>query len=173
MMHDPEGSAQGGLRLGRAFPVSTVGGTFNTLHAGHIEYLTIALAISDFVHISLTSDSYAAALKSYEVRPFDVRWKEIESFIASVGAIDRFALHRLDSGEQLADFVLGTCLNVAVVEPYYLDMFQELNVRRRALSESEYCILLKPRTRVSGVEVSSTAIQELPAVTGGCGPGRG
>jgi len=144
-----------------AFPVSTVGGTFHALHRGHKEYLEIALAISDFVHVSVTSDRYAATLKSYEVQPFDVRCKEIGSFLASVSAGERFVLHKLDSEGELREFIFKTCLDVAVIEPRYLDLFQELNALRRASDMNEYCILLKPRSRVGGVEVSSTTLQAL------------
>jgi len=148
-------------RNAAAFPVSTVGGTFHALHRGHKEYLKIALAISDFVHVSVTSDRYAANLKSYEVQPFDVRCKEIGSFLASVGAGERFVLHRLESEGELREFVLKTRLDVAVIEARYLKLFQELNSFRRASGVKEYCILLKPRSRVAGVEVSSTTLQAL------------
>jgi cytidyltransferase-like protein len=149
------------IKNAAAFPVSTVGGTFHALHRGHKEYLKIALEISDFVYVSVTSDHYAASLKSYEVQPFDVRCKEIGSFLASVGADERFVLHKLESEDELREFVFKTCLDVAVIEPRYLDLFQELNAFRRVSGADEYCILLKPRSRVGGVEVSSTKLQAL------------
>jgi pantetheine-phosphate adenylyltransferase len=151
-----------GLRNTRVFPVSTVGGTFNTLHLGHVDYLKIALAISDIVHISMTSDRYAAALKSYEVRPFDVRLKELKSFLESMEAINRTMVHCLESRRHLTTFIMEAEFNVAVVEPRYFKLFQKLNDRRKTLNLQEYCILLKPRTRLGGVEISSTALQGYP-----------
>lgn len=142
--------------------MATAGGTFNTFHEGHKEYLKIALGISDVVHISVTSDEFARSLKSYHVRPYDVRCKELEVFLDSMGAGERCEFHELSCDAELAKFVIETPLDVAVVEPRYLARFQELNQRRRERDQREYCILLKPRTRVDGAELSSTSLQSHP-----------
>jgi len=143
----------------RPFSAATAGGTFNTFHLGHKEYLRIALGISDIVHISVTSDEFARSLKSYHVRPYDVRCKELEAFLDSLGAAERCVFHELSSEAELARFVIENPLDVAVVEPRYFARFQELNQQRRELDRREYCILLKPRTRAGGTELSSTSLQ--------------
>ena len=66
MTIDEPGFSDGGSRpaASRPFSAATAGGTFNTFHEGHQEYLRIALGLSDVVHISVTSDEFARSLKS-------------------------------------------------------------------------------------------------------------
>lgn len=169
MTIDEPGLSDAGRQLAasRPFSAATAGGTFNTFHEGHREYLRIALGISDVVHISVTSDEFARSLKSYHVRPYDVRCKELEVFLDSMGAAGRCEFHELSSEAELARFVIENPLDVAVVEPRYFARFQELNHQRRDAGRPEYCILLKPRTRIDGAEVSSTSLEIRRTQTSG------
>ena len=144
------------------FHIATIGGTFQAMHLGHRQYLKLALRLADIVHISLTSDHYASTLKNYPVASFDVRCKEIQSFLASIGVRDRTRIHELSSSDQLKKFMITTVLDVALVEPQYLDLFQSFNRLRSQLKMDEYCIVLKPRTKVDGLDISSTALQGPP-----------
>jgi cytidyltransferase-like protein len=143
----------------KPFRTATVGGTFQAMHLGHRRYLELTLSLAKTVHISLTSDRYASALKDYPVAPFDVRHKEVQSFLDSIGASNRAEIHELKSMDQLQDFVLTSPLDVAVVELQYLELFQTFNRLRSGRGMDEYCIVLKPRTKVDGFDISSTALQ--------------
>jgi cytidyltransferase-like protein len=155
----PEGDEAGAP----PFHVATTGGTFQAMHLGHRQYLELALRLADTVHISLTSDHYASTFKDYQVMPFDIRCKEIKSFLTSIGASDRIRIHELNSLDQLKEFMLTTVLDVALVEPQYLELFQSFNRLRSDLKMDEYCIVLKPRTKVDGLDISSTALHASPA----------
>ena len=96
-----------------------------------------------------------------------MRCKELEVFLDSMGAVERCECHELSSEAELAKFVIENSLDVAVVEPRYFARFQELNQRRRDEGRPEYCILLKPRTRVGGAEVSSTSLEIRRTQTSG------
>lgn len=146
------------------FRTGTIGGTFQAMHLGHKQYLSLALRLADTVHISLTSDRYASTHKEYPVASFDVRSKEIRSFLASIGITDRTIIHELSSFDQLEKFMTTTAaLDVALVEPQYLDLFQSFNCIRSQSKMDEFCIVLKPRTKVDGLDISSTALQVPPA----------
>jgi cytidyltransferase-like protein len=146
----------------RPFRVATIGGTFQAMHLGHRQYLRLALKLADTVHLSLTSGRYASTFKDYPVTPFDVRRKEIKSFLTSIGASDRTKIHELTCLDQLKELMLTTVLDVALVEPQYLELFQTFNRLRSDLKLDEYCILLKPRTKVDGLDISSTALHASP-----------
>src|SRR5215467_6188254 len=104
------------------FRTATIGGTFQAMHLGHRQYLSLALRLADIVHIFLTSDHYASTHKKYPVASFDVRSKEIRSFLTSIGIIDRTIIHELSSSDQLEEFMTTTALDVALVEPQYLNL---------------------------------------------------
>jgi len=145
------------------FRTATIGGTFQAMHLGHKQYLSLALRLADTVHIFLTSDRYASTHKKYPVASFDVRSKEIRSFLTSIGIRDRTIVHELSSSDQLKKFMTTAALDVALVEPQYLDLFQSFNCIRSQLKMEEFCIVLKPRTKVDGLDISSTALQGPPA----------
>jgi cytidyltransferase-like protein len=144
------------------FRTGTIGGTFQAMHLGHRQYLSLALRLADTIHIFLTSDRYASTHKEYPVASFDVRSKEIWSFLASIGITDRIIIHELSSFDQLEKFMTTTALDVALVEPQYLDLFQSFNCIRSQSKMDEFCIVLKPRTKVDGLDISSTALQGPP-----------
>lgn len=50
-----------------------VGGTFDTLHSGHIKLLATATLIGDKIVIGVTSDSFASTYKQYKIKPFSIR----------------------------------------------------------------------------------------------------
>lgn len=142
------------------FRTATIGGTFQAMHLGHRQYLSLALRLANTVHIFLTSDRYASTHKNYPVASFDVRSKEIRSFLVSIGIMDRIIIHELSSSDQLEKFMTTTTdLDAALVEPQYLNLFQSFNSIRSQFKMNEFCIVLKPRTKVDGLDISSTALQ--------------
>lgn len=49
------------------------GGTFDTLHSGHVKLLATATLIGDKILIGVTSDAFASTYKQYKVKPFSIR----------------------------------------------------------------------------------------------------
>jgi len=61
-----------------------VGGTFDTLHSGHIKLLATATLIGERVLIGLTSDAFASSYKQYKVRPFSVRLANLKNLVSLI-----------------------------------------------------------------------------------------
>jgi len=61
-----------------------VGGTFDTLHSGHIKLLATATLIGERVLIGLTSDAFASSYKQYKVKPFSVRLVNLKNLISLI-----------------------------------------------------------------------------------------
>lgn len=50
-----------------------LGGTFDTIHSGHIMLLYTAIKYGERILIGVTSDEFAQSYKSYRVKPFEDR----------------------------------------------------------------------------------------------------
>ncbi|AFA40410.1 MAG: phosphopantetheine adenylyltransferase [Pyrobaculum sp.] len=61
-----------------------LGGTFDTLHSGHVKLLATAAIIGEKVLIGLTSDAFASTYKQYKVKPFAVRLANLRTLMASI-----------------------------------------------------------------------------------------
>jgi len=61
-----------------------LGGTFDTLHSGHVKLLATATLIGDRILIGLTSDSFASTYKQYKVRPFSVRLANLRNLMSLI-----------------------------------------------------------------------------------------
>jgi len=61
-----------------------VGGTFDTLHSGHIKLLATATLIGERVLIGLTSDAFASSYKQYKVKPFSVRLANLKNLVSLI-----------------------------------------------------------------------------------------
>ncbi len=59
-----------------------LGGTFDRLHAGHLNLIDRALSLSDTITIGITNDRFAK-IKSSNVEPYDKRLAEIKKYITS------------------------------------------------------------------------------------------
>lgn len=74
-----------GIRLRRV----ALGGTFDTLHSGHIMLLHTALTYGEEVLIGVTSDEFAQSYKQYRVRPFEERVKALITLLTRELQADR------------------------------------------------------------------------------------
>ncbi|MFN3804218.1 MAG: phosphopantetheine adenylyltransferase [Pyrobaculum sp.] len=55
------------------FRAVVLGGTFDTLHSGHVKLLATATLVGERILVGLTSDAFASTYKQYRVRPFSIR----------------------------------------------------------------------------------------------------
>ena len=61
-----------------------LGGTFDTLHSGHVKLLATATLIGDRILIGLTSDSFASTYKQYKVKPFSARLANLRNLLSLI-----------------------------------------------------------------------------------------
>ena len=61
-----------------------LGGTFDTLHSGHVKLLATATLVGDRILVGLTSDSFASTYKQYKVRPFAVRLANLRNLMGLI-----------------------------------------------------------------------------------------
>lgn len=66
------------------FKYVVLGGTFDTLHSGHVKLLATSTLIGDRVLIGLTSDSFASSYKQYKVRPLPVRLANVKNLMTLI-----------------------------------------------------------------------------------------
>lgn len=90
----------------RRYAKALVGGTFDTLHAGHKRLLQQALDIGDTVVIGVTTDAMAAkTLKTHKIDGYRERVTAIEDFLEEQHARHRVVITPLDDpyGPALTD----------------------------------------------------------------------
>ena len=69
-------------RSARPYKLVALGGTFDTLHAGHRQLLSEAFRLGEVVLIGVTSDRFVATLdKKHQVRPFSSRVRDLNMFL--------------------------------------------------------------------------------------------
>lgn len=61
-----------------------LGGTFDTLHSGHVKLLATATLIGDRILIGLTSDAFASTYKQYKVRPLSIRLTNVKNLMSLI-----------------------------------------------------------------------------------------
>lgn len=61
-----------------------LGGTFDTLHSGHVKLLATASLVGEEILIGLTSDSFASTYKQYNVKPFAVRLANLKALMSLI-----------------------------------------------------------------------------------------
>lgn len=78
------------------YSLVAVGGTFDTLHAGHKRLLTTAFHSGKSVLIGLTSDKYVAVHKSGTVHTYKERCTALTAWLSREGFSDRYEIVPLD-----------------------------------------------------------------------------
>jgi len=146
--------------------IATIGGTFGILHEGHKEYIQLAFEYVDRVLIYVNSDEYTNGKKHYSVHPFEHRVDQLKAFIKQIGCENRCEIHRLNNLKELETDYLETedlkeKIYMAIVSPEYYDFFLRLNNAREARGMNSILILVKPRKRDNGNDISSSLIRHL------------
>lgn len=128
------------------FKTCSTGGTFNSFHKGHKEYLEIAFSLAQKVHIYLSTDEHARAQKPYLPKPYGERLLQMVSFLKDRRLLHRAEIIPLPNNKILEEQILKHPYDVVLVEPAYFDQFSSINTKRVKKNKKAFSILLKPRT---------------------------
>lgn len=156
--------------------IVTIGGTFDTLHTGHKEYIRLAFEFADHVWIYVSSDAYANEQKRYPVRPYEARIEELKDFLSQNIACRQYHVRCLSSLKELQrDYLespeLSRCVYMAIVSPEYYDFFQTLNVVRETRGLKSFLTLVKRRTLTLDLrDLSSTEVRKRLPINGKYAP---
>ncbi len=159
------------LKNGHQERIVTIGGTFDTLHTGHKEYIRLAFEYADRVIIYVTSDEYINGKKSYDVRPYNYRVEKLEHFIQVIQEEIKsekpyriLCLHNQD--ELITNYLekpdLKENLYMAVVSPEYYEFFLKINQAREAQGMKSFLMLVKPRSyNPANNDISSLEVRKI------------
>lgn len=142
------------LGTDRRFGVAAAGGTFHGLHAGHREYLELAIRLSVRTHVFVTDDGYAEERKNYSVEPLADRKQAISDFAKSLGEAD-VSIQVVSAPSEVDDFFKTQKLDLAVVVPEHVRRFSRLCQARIAAGLPGIFLLVKPRTHIDGKDISA------------------
>jgi cytidyltransferase-like protein len=156
--------------------IATIGGTFDTLHQGHEEYIKLAFNFSDYAIIYLSTNEYlngkSTGRKNYQVRPYEERYNKLTEFVKEIGCENKFEIRRHNHGDDfkaayLNEFTCPDVLYMAIVSPEYYARFLEINRLRESNGMNGILLIVKPRFRVGNNDLSSSSIrvglQQTPA----------
>lgn len=135
--------------------IATIGGTFDTIHIGHKEYIQLAFEYSDHVLIYVSSDNYIAGRKNYGSKPYRIRVQLLKEFIREIGYEKRCEIRLLETQQNLENDLLNEKIDIVIISPEYYDFFLKINYKRESKGMRSFLILVKTRTHFQGIDISS------------------
>jgi cytidyltransferase-like protein len=150
--------------------IATIGGTFDTLHQGHKEYIRLALDFSDYAIIYLSTNEYLdskeTGKKNYQVRPYEERFNKIAEFVEQIGCKAKCEIRPHNNADDfvvayLNQYTRRDTLYMTIVSPEYYEKFLEINRLRESKNMSSILLIVKPRFRDGKNDLSSSAIRCL------------
>ncbi len=120
---------------------SILGGTFHTLHAGHVSLLREALKF-DECEIGLTSDSYVRKHKIYPANQYRVRRKQLLDFLKQEGASRRASIVPIE--DESGPSVIEKGLDAIVVSEETAKAAERINAKRKRKGMPELGVIVVP-----------------------------
>ncbi|MCG2863831.1 MAG: pantetheine-phosphate adenylyltransferase [Vulcanisaeta sp.] len=137
-----------------------VGGTFDTLHTGHIALIFTALKYGRKVLVGVTSDEFAQAYKTYRVKPIKVRILNLRGLIKELGGNDDDVIIDVIN-DPYGPTIVDPTIEAIVVSIETLPRAIEINNLRRERGLRPLYIITVPIIKDGfGNKVSSTLIRD-------------
>lgn len=144
-----------------SFNSISLGGTFDAMHAGHLDYLDIGLRLGSHLEVYITPDIIAAETKAYEVKAFDQRAFQVLDYLHSHRSLGQsISIYGYDEAPFLHLRSASECTG-ALVEPAYLNAFELINDQRTANGMQPVYTVRKERTQLHGQDLSSTTVRHV------------
>ncbi|MFX0001866.1 MAG: pantetheine-phosphate adenylyltransferase [Candidatus Hodarchaeota archaeon] len=138
-----------------------LGGTFDHLHEGHKFLLKIALSLSEFVEIGLTSQDllknkqYASKLEDY-----DARKENLKSFVNSIADLNRIRIVEIKNWEDMDKYAQDPEYEGLVVSQETYENGLKLNENRERIGLKPLVLIVIPLLKDSNnKKINSTSIR--------------
>jgi len=146
--------------------IATIGGTFDTLHQGHKDYINLAFDFAHYVIIYIKTDEYVNGKKIYQVRPYQERYEKLAEFVRRIGVKDKCEIRPHGNAndfvtDYLNEFTRHDVLYMAMVAPEYYEKFLAINRLRESKGMNSILLVVKPRFRDGNNDLSSSAVRCL------------
>jgi cytidyltransferase-like protein len=174
-----EGGVKNGIYLYRSYKgttmdrtnkdikrIATIGGTFDTLHQGHKDYIKLSFDFAHYVIIYIKTDAYVSGKKSYQVRPYQERYAKLAEFVRQIGVEDKCEIRPHGNANDfisayLNEFIQHDVLYMAMVSPEYYEKFLAISRLRESKDMSSILLIVKSRLCDGKNDLSSSAIRCL------------
>ena len=135
-----------------------VGGTFDTIHAGHRNLIERAFSTGAFVFIGLTSDEYVSKAGKKIEHDFQTRKAQLESFLLKNYPSTKYIIVRLD--DRFGPGIFTSSVEAIVVSTETLPVVEEANKRRRSVGLPDLKVEVVPISLAEdGKRISGTRIR--------------
>lgn len=146
--------------------IATIGGTFDTLHQGHKDYIQLTFEFAHYVIIYIKTDAYVNGKKSYQVRPYQERHEKLAEFVKQIGCQTKCEIRPHGNADDfvsdyLKEFTRHDVLYMAMVSPEYYEKFFAINRLRESKGMSSILLIVKPRFRDGKNDLSSSTVRCL------------
>jgi len=123
------------MKCRRLFRLACIGGTFETIHAGHRRLFDEAFKRSDYVLVGLTSDELVSKLgKPYDVSPYRDREERLRIYLDSMYK-GRYNIVKLND-------VYGVAIDIAELEAIFVT--EETKARAKEINSIRISRGMKP-----------------------------
>ena len=152
--------------MGYKYKTIVVGGTFDTLHAGHAAFLRYAFSLAGKVYVTITSDTYTHIHKPY-VASFREREKHVKEFLEQENVLSRATLVPINNVYGItSEHALS--LEAILVTDDTLQGAGIVNEKRKGIGLPPLAIVVMPRIFSEvGLPLSSTYIRQGIVDSGG------
>ncbi len=122
-----------------------LGGTFDTLHTGHVRLIAEALRKGEHVVIGVTSDDFARRVKPYPVRKFEERVQRVRLLVKCLARGEIWEIVRIE--DRYGTAVADPDMEAIVVSVETLIPAFEINEKRIERNMQPLHILVVPIIR--------------------------
>lgn len=139
-----------------------MGGTFDHLHDGHKYLLKIALNISNFVEIGLTTQELLKNKKAAsKLEDYDTREKNLKNFISLITDLNRVNIVEIKNWDDMAKYSQDPDYEGLIVSQETYSNAVKLNELREEKGLNPIIIIVIPLLKdENNNKISSTAIRE-------------